>query len=351
MTYILGQNQTTRAHSIGNGGEPYYSRGPLGNSGGYQASANFVAQNICVNISDWNAVTGLKVNFCNTAGSSLAIVTFAPADGTGLLTKALAAAYTGSASVGFYLEMITTGGTGYVESYDSSSTFECNSAIGSTYATPGNIHPNTDTENTNASPFVYLDGTIGGDTTAPTLTSPSAVANGSTGGTGTVTTNEGNGTLYGVVTTSSTAPTALQVRNGQNHLGAAATWGGTLAISSTGSKQLNASGLTTNVAHYFHFMHEDAAGNRSTVASSGSFVPTGSAVVASVSGDNIVLLGETGIQAAGQYFGDTTGTLAIIAGGVTQAQTPSAWRSSTAVFSFTQGNLPYGSATFQLITN
>ena len=107
----------------------------------------------------------------------------------------------------------------------------------------------------------------GGDVTAPTLSSPTGSATGSTTATVGVTTNEGNGTLYWVVTTSSTAPTKAQVKAGQNDAGSAAVASGSQAISSTGAKTANATGLTASTTYYAHFMHEDAAANQSTVAS------------------------------------------------------------------------------------
>jgi len=184
----------------------------------------------------------------------------------------------------------------------------------------------------------------------PVLTSPTGTATGASTATGTVDTDTANGTMYAVVTSSATKPTAAQVKSGLNNGGTSAIWGGSQAISSTGTKTLNASGLTTGLQQYFHYMHENATGGQSTVATSSAFTPAGTASLATVSADNIVLLGETGAKAVGANFGDTTGTASIVAAGVTQAQTITGWSSATAVFSFAQGNLPYGSATFQLIT-
>lgn len=108
-----------------------------------------------------------------------------------------------------------------------------------------------------------------GDVTAPTLTSPTG-----TGGagvcSGTVTTGEANGTLYTVATASATAPTTSQVRAGQDHTGAAALRAVSQAVSATGVQSI-ASGVVSAGTRYLHFMHEDAAGNRSSVVSSGSF--------------------------------------------------------------------------------
>lgn len=115
------------------------------------------------------------------------------------------------------------------------------------------------------------------DVTAPVLTSPVDTASGANGATGSVTTDEGNGTLYWVVTTSATAPTKAQVKAGQNHLGAAAAASGSQAISSTGAKNITASGLTPSTAYWAHFMHEDAATNQSNVVSGDGFTTAAAA--------------------------------------------------------------------------
>lgn len=118
-------------------------------------------------------------------------------------------------------------------------------------------------------PVADLDGT--GDATAPTLTSASGSATGAATASGSVTTDEGNGTLYAVATTSATAPTKAQVKAGQDHTGSAAAWSGSQAVSSPGSKSVSATGLSASTSYYLHFMHEDAAANQSDVASSSSF--------------------------------------------------------------------------------
>lgn len=97
------------------------------------------------------------------------------------------------------------------------------------------------------------------DTTAPTLTSPTASSTGQTTGSGSVTTNEGSGTLYYRATTNSTE-NAATVKGGSS-----------LAISSTGSKAVTVSGLTASTVHYLHFVQTDAANNDSTVVTSASF--------------------------------------------------------------------------------
>jgi hypothetical protein len=117
--------------------------------------------------------------------------------------------------------------------------------------------------------------TIGasGDVTPPTLTSPAAVG-GSLTCSGSASTNEANGTLYTVFCASATLPTDLQVEAGQDSSGAAALRAVSQAVSATGSQPV-VSGAITAGTRYAFFMHKDAAGNRSAVAASASFVVTG----------------------------------------------------------------------------
>lgn len=112
-----------------------------------------------------------------------------------------------------------------------------------------------------------------GDVTAPTLSSPTDAANGETASTASVSTNEGNGTLYVVVTTSATAPTAAQVKLGQDNSGSAAAFDASQAVSGTGVQTITPapSGLTASTAYTTHFMHEDGASNQSSVSSASGF--------------------------------------------------------------------------------
>lgn len=121
-------------------------------------------------------------------------------------------------------------------------------------------------------PGIFNTVPSGGDVTAPTLSGPTDAANGQTASTGSVSTDEGNGTLYSVATTSSTAPTAAQVKLGQDHTGSAATSAVSQAVSATGVQTVNHAGLTAATQYYTHYMHEDAASNQSTVVSASGFV-------------------------------------------------------------------------------
>jgi hypothetical protein len=109
------------------------------------------------------------------------------------------------------------------------------------------------------------------DVTPPTLSLPTGASSGmSTADIG-VTTNEGNGILYWVVTTSATTPSAAQIKAGQDHASAAAPDSGSQAVGSTGVKTDSASGLTASTNYYAHFMHEDASTNQSNRVSSTVF--------------------------------------------------------------------------------
>lgn len=107
--------------------------------------------------------------------------------------------------------------------------------------------------------FTALDG-VGGDTTAPTLTSPTGAQTGSATASGSVSTNEASGTLYRLASTNA-SETAATVK-------AAAL---TQAVSATGVQAVTFSGLTASTTYYAHYVHRDAAGNDSLVASSASF--------------------------------------------------------------------------------
>lgn len=108
-----------------------------------------------------------------------------------------------------------------------------------------------------------------GDTTPPVLSNPTGTQAGSTGGVGGVTTDEGNGTLYWVVTPSTAAtPSAAAIKAGTGAVSS-----GSQAVFSAGQKATSpaASGLTAQTSYRFHFVQTDAAGNDSNVVTSTVF--------------------------------------------------------------------------------
>jgi hypothetical protein len=121
------------------------------------------------------------------------------------------------------------------------------------------------------------DATLSADTTPPTLSSPTG-----TGGlgvcSGTVSTNEGNGTLRAVATASATQPSVAQIKAGQDHTGAAALRAVSQSVAATGTQTV-ASGAISGGAgtRYLHYLHTDAASNDSNRVSSASFEVTAAA--------------------------------------------------------------------------
>lgn len=99
-----------------------------------------------------------------------------------------------------------------------------------------------------------------GDVTAPTLTNPTATATGATSATGTITTNEANGTLYCLASANATEAAATVKASGTAQ-----------PVTTTGVQSVSVSSLLSSTLYYLHFLHRDAAGNDSTVANSGSF--------------------------------------------------------------------------------
>lgn len=136
------------------------------------------------------------------------------------------------------------------------------------------------------------------DPTAPVLSSPVGTATGATTATVGATTDEGNGTLYAVVTTSPTQPSDVQIKAGQDHTGAALAAGRkpTLTVSSAGAKTMAATGLAASTTYYAHLVHADSAGNNSNRVSSASFTTAG------LAGFDF----DTGVD---QAFGDLAGAL------------------------------------------
>ena len=119
-----------------------------------------------------------------------------------------------------------------------------------------------------------LDGPSGGDTAAPTLTSPTASATGATTASGSVSTNEANGTLYYLASANATESVAT-VKAGSSQ-----------AVSASGVQNVTVTGLTASTSYYLHFVHTDAAANDSAVKTSAQFTTSaaGDATVPTLTG-------------------------------------------------------------------
>ena len=108
----------------------------------------------------------------------------------------------------------------------------------------------------------------GGDVTAPTLSSPTATATGTTTGSGSVTTDEA-GTGYWIATTVNGTPTYTQIQAGQDSSGTAtaviddnhsspASW-------TVGINNISITGGTQGTLYYVYYQSDDASSNHSSV--------------------------------------------------------------------------------------
>lgn len=107
--------------------------------------------------------------------------------------------------------------------------------------------------------------------TVPVLSSPLGSATGQTTAQGEVTTDTGNGTLYGIMSTSATKPSIAQIQAGQDHTGSAAPWDDSQSVVTSGNQVMSATGLTAATNYFFHAQQEDSGTNDSLVASSIQF--------------------------------------------------------------------------------
>ena len=125
----------------------------------------------------------------------------------------------------------------------------------------GNIHVGilgTTAYGTGNDPIMddWESGTLGGS--PPTLTIPTATATSATTSSGSVSTDQGAGTLYWLTNTSSTA-TVAAVKAGSSQ-----------SVTATGTQSTTSTGLTAGTTYYTHFVHSNG-GLDSTVATSASF--------------------------------------------------------------------------------
>lgn len=98
------------------------------------------------------------------------------------------------------------------------------------------------------------------DTVSPTLSSPTGAATGTTTAAGTVTTSESGGVLHRLASINASESAAA--------VKAAALSG---AVSAAGVRSVSFSGLAPETSYFAHYVHTDASGNESAVASSAAF--------------------------------------------------------------------------------
>ena len=103
----------------------------------------------------------------------------------------------------------------------------------------------------------YAGFTDRSDTTAPVLSLPTGTKTADTTGSGTVTTDEGNGTLYFWATENATETAAAIKASGDSQ-----------AVSASGVQNVSFTGLTAGTDYFAHYVHDDDASNESNVVSS-----------------------------------------------------------------------------------
>lgn len=157
------------------------------------------------------------------------------------------------------------------------------------------------------------------DTTAPALTSPVGTKTGSNTATGSVTTDEANGTLY-YVTSVNTSETAATIKLGTSQ-----------SVTSTGVQSVSFSGLVASTAYYNHFVHRDAAGNDSAVSSSSIYTTDAAAdttapiltlVTQSATGANTATVGITTDEANGTLYLEISTTSTPLGASVIKSGSP-----------------------------
>lgn len=104
---------------------------------------------------------------------------------------------------------------------------------------------------------------------APTLTSTEP-----TSATFEITTDVDSGTLYLTLSNAAGAPSKAQVRDGLNADGSDAPVQTSATVSASGVQTITVTGLTTGVRYYPHFVHQNAEGGLSAIASASSFKPS-----------------------------------------------------------------------------
>lgn len=104
------------------------------------------------------------------------------------------------------------------------------------------------------------------DNIPPVLTDPVAMASSSSSISVAVSTDENNGNLYAIATTSSTTPSEEDIIAGNDANGTAPSKA-SQTVTSVGTKNINLTGLLAETQYYVYIVHEDVAGNTSNISS------------------------------------------------------------------------------------
>ncbi len=118
---------------------------------------------------------------------------------------------------------------------------------------------------TNGSSIVVVRGNIAIDTRPPVLSSPSGSATGPDTASGSVSTNEARGTLYGAVFAAAATPLTAEIKAGTGALYATSK-----AVTATGAQAFTADGLPASTSGKWHYVQNDGF-NDSAIATSASF--------------------------------------------------------------------------------
>ena len=159
---------------------------------------------------------------------------------------------------------------------------------------------------------------------APTLTAPTGAATGNTTANAGATTDTGSGTLYAAV--SASAPSAAQIKLGQDSTGAATT-SGNVAVTSTGAKTVPLTGVATG-SRTVWLVHNATAGDSNVVSATWT-QPTAPVLSSPTNtpGSTTALIGATTTVSSGTaYFlarvgGSAASAATIIATGQTSTVT------------------------------
>lgn len=125
-----------------------------------------------------------------------------------------------------------------------------NGTVGAVYVYPFALSPTQVAQMVDYLTPIWLDGAV---VTAPTLSSVSFTANGQSSGDISVSTDDSTGTIWYVLTTSSTTPTAAQVQNGLDaSSNPAAASGSITGMNSTGAQTRGVAGLAASTTYHPH---------------------------------------------------------------------------------------------------